>query len=524
MVLVLVLGALYRLVPFIRNPSLIVDDAMLALNVATRSFGGLLRPLSLEQTAPPGFLWALKAFTVVLGVNEFALRALPLIAGVILPYAVWRLARRILDAGPALLAAAVAAFSPILLQYSITAKPYVVDALAAVIVLQCALTVLDHPDESRGWWRLVGAGAGALLFSTPAVFVLAGVAVALALSQPRRPRLAVAAGVWGAVFAAIYFNITRPESATPYMRSFWAARFIPPSTWPDPGVVWNVVKRLPAGTLMLARGTSEPTLLFWALGTLGMWRLAGKRRDVAVLLVTPIGVILAAAALSLYPISPRVDLFAAPIGFLLFGAALGWTEDLGGLARVGARTLAVLFVAGLAWLGVKTDPWAPGLRSVTQAAMGEQPVYIYSAAIPAWAFYSTDWTHPDTARLRDIIGTQGADGEAFHNAPGRGRAVSDTEGDGLAVSSGGRRELLGLAPGIQYREGAMFSQAAPDPGWASHEARRIRGAGPTVWVVLAPGNSPVVRELLDTLKGLGARSTAVRIDHQAALYQLQFSP
>ncbi len=524
MLLVLVLGALSRLVPFLQNPSLIVDDAMLALNVATRSFVGLLRPLSLEQTAPPAFLWALKALTMVLGVNEFALRALPMIAGVVLPFAVWKLACRVLDSGPAASAAALAAVSPILLQYSITAKPYVVDALATVIVLQCALTVLDHPDESRGWWRLVGAGGGALLFSTPAVFVLAGVVVALALGQPRRARLALAAGVWGAVFAVIYFKITGPESATPYMRSFWAARFIPPSTWFDPEAMWNVVKRLPAGTLMLARGTSEPTLLLWALGALGVWRLARKRREVAVLLAAPIGMILAAAALSLYPISPRVDLFAAPIAFLFFGAALDWTEDFRRPAKVVALTLAVLFVAGLAWLGVKTDPWAPGLRPITRAVPSEEPVYIYSAAIPAWAFYSTDWTHPDTARLREIVATQRANGEAFHNALGRGRAVSDTEGASLTVNAGRSRELLGLAPGIQYREGAMFSQAAPDPGWASREARRIHGAGASVWVVVAPTNSPVVRELLDTLKGRGAHETSVRADHLAALYRLQFHP
>ena len=524
MVLVLVLGASYRLVPFLQDPSLIVDDAMLALNVAARSFGGLLRPLSLEQTAPPAFLWVLKAFTIVLGVNEFALRALPMIAGVVLPLAVWKLARRFLDTGPALLAAALAAFSPILLQYSITAKPYVVDALATVIVLECALTVLDHPDESRGWWRLVGAGVGALLFSTPAVFVLAGVVAALAVGQPRQARFALAAGVWCAVFGAIYFTITRPESATPYMRRFWDARFIPPSSWSDPGAVWNVVKRLPAGTLMLARGTSEPTVLLWALTALGVWRLWRKRRNVAVLLAAPIGVILVAAVLSLYPISPRVDLFAAPIAFLFFGAALDWTEDFGKPARAGARTLAVLSLAGLAWLGVKTDPWAPGLRSITRAARGEEPIYVYSAAIPAWAFYSTDWAHPDTARLREILATQGADDEAFHNALGRGRAVADTEGAGLVVNVGGRRELLGLAPGIQYREGAMFSQAAPDPGWAGREARRIRTAGSTVWVVVSPTNSPVVRELLDTLQGVGASGTAVRTDHQAALYQLQFSP
>jgi hypothetical protein len=370
----------------------------------------------------------------------------------------------------------------------------------------------------------MAAGVGALVFSTPAVFVLAGVVATLAISRVGTLRLALMAGAWSVVFAIIYVGITRPESATPYMRTFWSARFIPPSTWSDPRAVWNVVKRLPAGTLLTARGTNEPTLLLWALAALGVWRLGRQAPERTALVLAPVAAMLAAAGLSLYPISPRLDLFAAPIAFLLLGAAWEWGEDFGRGFAFGSRGLACLLIAGLALTGLKLDPWAPAIRSIAQVPLGHAPVYIYSAAIPAWAFYTTDWTNPDAARVRAIVATQGFNGESFHNAAGRGRAVSDTEGAKLVVNAGTRRELLGLAPGIQYREGAMFSQSAPDPGWARREADRVRGAGATVWVVAAPSNSPVVRELLDTLRGRGAKGVAVRTDHQAALYQLQFQP
>ncbi|HEX4634101.1 MAG TPA: glycosyltransferase family 39 protein [Gemmatimonadales bacterium] len=526
LLLVLVLGAVYRLVPFFQNPSLIVDDAMLALNVATRSFGGLLRPLDLYQAASPAFLWALKLLTLGLGVNEFALRALPLLAGLVLPYSVWALAGRLRpgsgDPVP-VIAAALAAFSPIILQYSVSAKPYVVDALATTIVLHCALGVLDHPDERRVWWKLMAAGTGALLFSTPSVFVLGGVALTLGVSGAGRRGVALMAGVWGFLFGVIYFAIMRPESVNPYMRTFWAARFLSATTLAHPGMAWDVVKRLPAGTLLTARGTDEPTVLLWGLAAFGAWRLWHRNPGRTALLLAPLVAVLAAATLSLYPISPRLDVFAAPIGFLLFAAAWDWTEGLGRAVRIGSRAAAVLLVLGVAMQGVKTT-WAPGIRSIARVPRGVAPAYVFCAAIPAWVLYTTDWRHPDTARVREILATQTAEGEAFFNAAGRGRAVSDTEGIGLRVRDGDRVELLGLAPGIQYREGEMFSQGAPDPGWAARETERIRDAGANVWVVAVPTNSAVVRELLDSLKGRGARETVVRMDHQAALLQLHFQP
>ena len=92
----LAVGTVIRVVQFLYRPSLSVDEAMLALSIGSRSYGGLLRRLDYGQTAPVLFLWATRFVTRLGGVNEFTLRALPLAAGLAFPVVVWRLAGRLL--------------------------------------------------------------------------------------------------------------------------------------------------------------------------------------------------------------------------------------------------------------------------------------------------------------------------------------------------------------------------------------------------------------------------------------------
>jgi len=105
----LAVGTVIRVVQFLHRPSLSVDEAMLALSIGSRSYGGLLRRLDYGQTAPVLFLWATRFVTRLGGVNEFTLRALPLAAGLAFPVVVWRLAGRLLDGPAALWCAALAA-------------------------------------------------------------------------------------------------------------------------------------------------------------------------------------------------------------------------------------------------------------------------------------------------------------------------------------------------------------------------------------------------------------------------------
>jgi hypothetical protein len=69
----------------------------------------------------------------------------------------------------------------------------------------------------------------------------------------------------------------------------------------------------------------------------------------------------------------------------------------------------------------------------------------------------------------------------------------------------GTVEILGLAPGIQWREVVGLSGRSPDTGWAATEAARIKHSGPTVWLLIATAYAGTRDSLFTALVGVGGR-------------------
>jgi len=532
---VLAIGAALRLYSYFADPSLTVDDAMLTLNVASRSLVGLLRPLAMEQTAPVGFLWALKLATVIGGVRDPVLRCLPLLAGIALPYAVWRLARRLLPDGPALLAAAFAALSPILIEYSISVKPYTVDALVTVPLLGITLDTIERPDRVRAWLRLGLAGVLAVICSTPAVFTLAGCGAALLASrdvrtEPRTPlRLTAVVAAWVGAFGAMYFAVARAAATSPYMQAFWGDKFLTPAALADLAHAWNILRRVPAEPFVSASPLPWMPLALWLIALIGLWQAVRRRAIAAVLLIGPLAALFAASALHRYPIAPRVCLFLSPCFFLLFASAYAaarerWPVGLGGAA---AQTVAGLWLVTLAVLAANLRWWAPATRALVAEldarAAPQEPVYLFTGVVAAWTVYETDWPRADSAAVATVIASQTVSGGAFHNAPSRGRAVSDTEGSALIVRDHGRAEIIGLSPGIQWREGTGYVTREPDAGWAQREAERLRSVtDSTAWIAIAHDYPGEALALLRGMDEAGGREIARWTGRGVLLVRVRF--
>jgi predicted membrane-bound mannosyltransferase len=115
-------------------------------------------------------------------VNEYALRLVPLIAGVLLLVVLWRLARALLGPPEGLFVVILAAVSLLLVYHSNEFKQYGIDAAVAGVLLAETARFLEA-GPSRSWWRLGGAGAVALMCSQPALFLLVGVGAALLLDR-----------------------------------------------------------------------------------------------------------------------------------------------------------------------------------------------------------------------------------------------------------------------------------------------------------------------------------------------------
>ena len=503
--LILVLGAALRLALTLSRPSFSIDETMLGLEIGTRSFAGLLHPLDYAQTGPPLFLYGIRSVAAVAGMSEVALRAIPLAAGLLLPYLVWRVGRRVAGDGTALVAAAVAALAPTLVQYSVIVKPYMTDAVIAVALFDVTLTVLDHPLERTPWLWLALAGLVAVVGSVPAPLLLSGVAAALFLGAPAaRWRLAGCLALWGAAFVPLYLALYRPVAASDYMQRFWGASFFTPIHWNG----WQLLGRSIVQSLVARPAPLGLVLPVVLLVAGGYWALAHVRgRAVAALLGVPVLAVLGASALQRYPLSARLLLGIVPT--LVLCCAVGLAALTQWRAAVG-RGLGAVTLLALAAVNVthpyRTPALRPAVLDVARAAAG-QPVYIASGALPAWAFYTTDWSAPDTGYLRRIRDCAGRpEGAAFPNAASRGHAVGPTEGDALVERRPGRVEILGLAPGIQWREVTGLSGSAPDPGWAAREAARIRAAAaPAAWVIVANAYATSAATLVAALGEAGGK-------------------
>ena len=526
----LVLGVSARVLFYLARPSLTIDETTLALDIGMRSFRDLLHPLASLQTGPPLFLLGVKLCTVIGGVNEYALRLIPLTAGVVIPYLVWKVGRRVLPEPAAALATVLAALAPALIQYTVTAKPYITDALVALLFLWCTLDVLDHPDGVGVWAWWVGAGVLAVLSSIPAPFLLAGAAVAVILevrplTRRTAGRLVAGIAVWGAGWILLYTQLYRPVAGSWYMQQFWGpAAFT--ATRADGW--WNLARSV----FMSLGGRAAPpaVILPCAVLLVAGFRVWLRRlsRGVAALIAVPLALLLVASALQRYPLAARLLIFAVP-AFVCALAAL--SSDATG--RWTRRGWIVGGIAVPAFIGVMVShPYRPAstrqaVDSLERWAKPGEAIYVASGGIPSWAFYSTDWTRPDTAYLDWIERQAGRPGAAaFHNTPPRGHAVGVGDGDSLWTWRAGRIELLGLASGIQWREGRGFGiPVVADSGWSSREAARIRAvASPTVLLFEANAYPTTVQQLHAAIAELGGTAVTETAVGGVRVTRFRFPP
>ena len=490
---VVFLGAILRLNEYLGNRPLWIDELMLALNIGRRSFAGLLTSLDYEQTAPLLFLWSVKATTVFAGMNEYALRAIPLVAGVLLPWMTWRMARALAGTATGLIAAALAAVAVPLIYYSAEVKPYGTDALVGAALLLLALRTRVAPDRTATWWHLVVAGLLGLLAALPAPFLLAG-GIAALLGDPRiraeaalRKRLALLTVVWSLAIIILYATVYRAGAANPYLRRFWEGTFLIPGSG-------DFSARLYAfGTALAFPLTPLPggLPLRWSLALLAVGLLLLARRaglSGALLVGVPFVAVAGASALARYAIGGRLLLVLAPGLFVLVAAPLA---ELLRLARAGearAGGIGVLLVLAAAAPKLVANGRAPIVREGGRDAArlivrsAADPVYVLASSLPAWAYYSTSWDRPDYARLDRYARLARGSGPSAPNdlLPVHG---SDSAAASRTAVSAGRLELIGFRSGLSYREPAGITRASSPADWAPREADRIaQAAQPSLWI------------------------------------------
>jgi hypothetical protein len=148
-------------------------------------------------------------------------------------------------------------------------------------------------------------------------------------------------------------------------------------------------------------------------------------------------------------------------------------------------------------------------------------VYIFARSLPAWIYYSTDWSNPDTVRLRFLTAAARSTGGAFENAPSRGQ-VREEEARLIEAPTAAPGELLGLPSGMEWREVEEHVRTQPDSGWVEVERRRIEdAAAPGVWVLASAFYAPE-SELFAALERDASRRTFAHLRPGSALVRYEF--
>lgn len=397
-----IVGVALRLRQYGARRSLWNDEAALALNVVGRGYRDLLEPLGINQGAPLGFLWAQRTAVNVLGNNEFALRLVPLVAGMagLMLFAV--LARRLLT--PWAAAAAVLLFATLgpLVYYSAEAKQYSVDVAVTVLLMAATVRLLDGPISPRRALAWGAVGCASMLVSHPSMFVLAACSVAagliIALRQGRKALAAFAPGVaiWVLELALLYVVSLRHLAGNPALETFWKDGYAPQPLRPATALRW--IPDVIAGLVPDPVELSAP-LVALVLVMVGAGALLVRHLTAGLLVAAVAGASLAAGLIGVYPLKWRLALYLVPVVLLAIGASVDAAPRRGRIPPVLVRILVLAAVATVAVRPVReaasaaVDPYTVTeirtvLGHVKAAVEPNDAVYVHWTAAVLYDYYT----------------------------------------------------------------------------------------------------------------------------------------
>jgi len=328
----LLAGALVRLYPWLQNRSLWFDEALLANNLLSRSFLELTLPMTNNQSAPIGYLWLTKLFSLLLGTSEWVLRLPSLLAGLLSLYLFFLLAKKLFHGWWVCGALAFFAFCDPHIYYSSEFKQYAFDLCFTLLITLACLPLFQREWKAKQMMRLGVLGVIAVWFSQPAIFVLAGAGLGLLAFHwqhfPRLLKLGMWGGLWLISFSCYYFLFLNNDVGNDHLQLYHQDYFMPLSFWKAESWSWYIDSwfgafRFPGGILF-----KYPAGIIALSGLLVVPRWWKSHW---LLLFFPLLLAALASGFQLYSMLSRLLLFAIPALIIMLIQGLrhieGFLED-----------------------------------------------------------------------------------------------------------------------------------------------------------------------------------------------------
>lgn len=410
-ILIIAAGIFIRLYVYFQNRNLIIDEANVARNIFERGFIALLAPLDYQQYAPPGFLWAVKIFTVILGMGEKALRLYSLLCGLGAFYLLFRIIKELLPATARWYPLALFAFSPAFIRYSSELKQYMPDIFITLLLIWLALSIniLKKPAKQFAlWWIVIGSIA--VWFSMPSVFVLAGVGFYYgwecikAKEYKKIIPLVMVSLVWAIQFGIYYFTILEPQANSDYLQNFHHYDFLfatptKQEEWNHNWYVFSALMRQFEGLYPYVHDINTAFLIC------GVIMLAWKGGAKFFLLIVPVLALGAAAALDQFSMMPRVSLFIIPVLILIISYGFAQFVYLDNAILKNTLVFAAIYasVCNIAYMQEKPfkyEELTTGMKFMQEHDLPSPAISVYHSSVPAFVYYTT--IHPGKEQWKDI--------------------------------------------------------------------------------------------------------------------------
>ena len=395
--LIIVMGLALRIRFFLTGRSLWLDEAMLALNILHRSFGGLFQqPMEYGQSSPIGYVITVKAITLIFGDSEYALRLYSLIAGCFALILIAIVSRNALGKSGSLIALVLFAFNPELIYYSSETKQYISDVITTLVLFWLLQRQLRIQGTNRDFVLFGIAGAMILWFSHPIVFVAAGVGITLFLhywinNDRKRLIATILCGLaWGISLIVLYIINLRHLASSELLLNYWQEGFM------ELRLGWFV--NIWQGFIESPLSFGSNAFVVFVLFVTGVVYFIKQKWQLSSVIIITFVLAFIASELHKYSLLGRMMLFAVPLWLIAIAAGIAY---IGSLFKNKYLSFAIqiLPVLYLIWMPFKIsldefkDPTyrehiKPTLEYLSDYKRDSDLVYVYYNTGPAFRFYA----------------------------------------------------------------------------------------------------------------------------------------
>ncbi|RYD54857.1 MAG: hypothetical protein EOP56_17975 [Sphingobacteriales bacterium] len=413
-VFIIVAGIILRIVVYLQNRCLIIDEANIARNIYERGYTALAMPLNYEQYAPPIFLWMLKACTQFFGYSEYVFRLVPFFSASVSLLLLYDLLKHFIRRSSMWHVLFLMASGAIYIRYATEVKQYSTDMMVALVLIRLAIGRIMPAGRQAGFiakWAF--GGSLAIWLSMPSVFVLVAVAGYYAYDIVRSKRyedlrsLILICAIWAAQFLIYYCIILKPQIHSDYLQNWHQGYFL--NLLPLTAANWENNWIVGIRVLENAGGHWALSVIFHLLmmGIGAAWLLK-KDTAKAILILTPIVLVYIAAAMHQYTLIPRVMLFSMPLMLVLIAKGIDT------ILRRGILLLnfAVVIVSVICIVNfnrfdlythkMENEEMTLSMDYLQQNHINASQLYVHDIAAPAYIYYTN--IHPQKEKHTSLAG------------------------------------------------------------------------------------------------------------------------